>query len=133
MANNLALFSIACSDETACDSVMIMGKTKNKVFGTVRWCTSLCLPLKTTAKAPCPIRSFRWNSNFPTVSMCGKRVKTTQIRSDREVKTLMFRREVGLLFWAVFHPNSKLLHSSSPSREPGYQSSSPQNRQGTGA
>lgn len=31
--------------------------------------TSLCLPLKTTAKAPCPIRSFLLNSNFPTVSM----------------------------------------------------------------
>lgn len=31
--------------------------------------TSLCRPLKTTAKAPCPIRSFLLNSNFPTVSM----------------------------------------------------------------
>lgn len=31
--------------------------------------TSRCLPLKTTAKAPCPIRSFLLNSNFPTVSI----------------------------------------------------------------
>lgn len=31
--------------------------------------TSRCLPLKTTANAPCPIRSFRLNSNFPTVSI----------------------------------------------------------------
>lgn len=31
--------------------------------------TSRCLPLNTTAKAPCPIRSFLLNSNFPTVSI----------------------------------------------------------------
>lgn len=31
--------------------------------------TSRCLPLKTTANAPCPMRSFRLNSNLPTVSM----------------------------------------------------------------
>lgn len=31
--------------------------------------TSLCLPLNTTAKAPCPIRSFLLNSNFPIVSI----------------------------------------------------------------
>jgi hypothetical protein len=30
--------------------------------------TSRCRPLKTTAKAPCPIRSLRENSNLPTVS-----------------------------------------------------------------
>lgn len=33
----------------------------------------MCLPLKTTAKAPCPIRSFLLNSNFPTVSMALRR------------------------------------------------------------
>lgn len=31
--------------------------------------TSRFLPLNTTAKAPCPIRSFLLNSNFPTVSI----------------------------------------------------------------
>lgn len=31
--------------------------------------TFLCLPLKTTAKAPCPTRSFRLYSKSPTVSM----------------------------------------------------------------
>lgn len=31
--------------------------------------TSLFLPLNTTANAPCPIKSFLLNSNFPTVSI----------------------------------------------------------------
>lgn len=36
---------------------------------TSNYCTSLCRPLNTTAKAPWPIRSFLLNSNFPTDSM----------------------------------------------------------------
>lgn len=34
-----------------------------------RWFTFLCLPLNTTAKAPCPTRSFLLYSKSPTVSI----------------------------------------------------------------
>lgn len=45
--------------------------------------TSLCLPLKTTANAPCPIRSFRLNSNFPTVSMSCQSLILHYLDADR--------------------------------------------------
>lgn len=44
------------------------GRPRRRSVRAGRPLTSRWRPLKTTAKAPCPIRSLRENSNLPTVS-----------------------------------------------------------------